>query len=212
MRVFLAFASALCKLGSKRLYEIRDIDPQCRRFLLLLTSETYKEKVWPNRGPLALSGLLRNAAEKLGRFEGTPEWEQYRNELTAAEDKLLADLDREASQPPVGEDEIDLPELSGFDLNDDRAQDGRGPETDRSVTVDEFLMRCNNVPGLGEKILRKHIWMSVGHKYPRQFQYWQSCDPRATGEDDKNFSRKLAMRPVDFVAELQRMKLLSKKF
>ncbi len=39
-------------------------------------------------------------------------------------------------------------------MNDDRAQYDLDPETDRSVTVDEFLMRCNNVPGLGEEILR----------------------------------------------------------
>lgn len=84
----------------------------------------------------------------------------------------------------------------------------RDQKSTRSIIVDDFLRRCNQEPGLGEKIGRKHIWGAVGHSAPRQFQYWQSNDPNATAEDEKNFGRILAMQPADFVADLKKRNLL----
>jgi hypothetical protein len=77
--------------------------------------------------------------------------------------------------------------------------------------VDEFLVRCNNLPGSGERILRKHIWMAAGHTKPRQFQYWQTRDAQATDGDEKNFGRILSMQPADFVSLLRQKDLLSGK-
>ena len=41
-----------------------------------------------------------------------------------------------------------------------------------------------------------------------EFQFWQANDPKATLQDDQNFSRLLAMKPEDFVQLLRRKKLL----
>jgi hypothetical protein len=79
---------------------------------------------------------------------------------------------------------------------------------DRSAMVEDFLLRCNQEPDLPEKIIKKHIWGAVGHKSPRQFQYWQASDDKATVEDQTNFSRTLALQPSEFVAQLKRMKLI----
>jgi len=76
---------------------------------------------------------------------------------------------------------------------------------DRSALVEDFLLRCNQEPDLPEKLLKKHIWSAVGHSGPRQFQYWQASDDKATAEDQRNFGRILAMPPADFVALLKKM-------
>lgn len=85
------------------------------------------------------------------------------------------------------------------------------PEADRAAMVDDFLQRCNQEPDLPERLIRKHIWSAVGHSGPRQFQYWQAGDDKATAEDQRNFGRILAMPPADFVALLKRMNLISGK-
>ena len=192
MRVFLAFASALCKLGLKRQYEIRDIDPACRRFLQLFAASSYQEKLWQNRGALLRGALSGNFAEILARLERTAEWDQYRREFSAVEDKLLADLDQRASQLLEASDETGL-------------------ETERSVMVREFLTRCNEEPGCPERIYKKHIWMAAGHTTARQFQHWQSSDGEATSENEKNFKRILALQTADFLILVRKMNLLSNK-
>ena len=85
------------------------------------------------------------------------------------------------------------------------------PGTDRSALVYDFLQRCNQEPDLPEKIRKTHIWRSVEHGTGRQFQYWQKRDPAATGEDERNFGRTLAMEPGEFVALLRKKNLLSNK-
>jgi hypothetical protein len=74
--------------------------------------------------------------------------------------------------------------------------------TDRSAAVDRFLQNCSEETTL--KPYRKYIWQAAGHTRPRQFQFWQASNPKATAQDDQNFRRILAMRPTDFEALLKR--------
>jgi hypothetical protein len=80
---------------------------------------------------------------------------------------------------------------------------GSLPGCERAVLVDDFLGRCNREAGLEVELVRKHISLAVGHKYPRQFQYWQASDPRATAADNRNFGRILRMTPAEFVKVLR---------
>lgn len=75
--------------------------------------------------------------------------------------------------------------------------------TDRQAAVDAFLQQCNAMAGPGVKILRLHIWEDVGHSTGRQFQRWQSCDPKATDADNVNFPRILS-DPAGFVARFKK--------
>lgn len=108
MRVFLVFARAICKLGLNGQFEIREIEATCRRFLRLLAAEVYRDKVWCNRGALGKSLMINSEhfKQKLESFEKTPEWGQYKLDLSAAQDKLLADLDRQATSEPQQEPDI----------------------------------------------------------------------------------------------------------
>jgi hypothetical protein len=76
--------------------------------------------------------------------------------------------------------------------------------TDRPSLVDDFLHRCNEESTVGFKVIRKHIWLAVGHAYPRQFQYWQEGSDKATDEDDRNFCRILSMSPAEFLSLLKK--------
>jgi hypothetical protein len=76
----------------------------------------------------------------------------------------------------------------------------------RSSEVDDFLRRCND--SSPTRIRRNHIWKSVGHSKGRQFEYWQSCNEKATGEDDLNFNRIIRMKPEDFVEILRKKGLI----
>ena len=77
--------------------------------------------------------------------------------------------------------------------------------------VDGFLYRCNLEPGLTEEIIREHIWRSIGHKKPRQFQYWQANDARATKADKRNFPRIVQLEPAEFVKLLRKKDLIRPK-
>jgi hypothetical protein len=70
----------------------------------------------------------------------------------------------------------------------------------RRAMVDTFLTRCNEKARF--KVIRQHIWRSVGHRKSRQFEYWQACSDKATAVDDRNFRRILSMNPTDFIALL----------
>jgi hypothetical protein len=78
------------------------------------------------------------------------------------------------------------------------------PITDRTKLVDDFLLQCNLESAAGCKVLRKHIWLAVGHAQARQFQYWQERNDRATEEDDRSFRRILRMPPPEFLALLKK--------
>jgi hypothetical protein len=80
---------------------------------------------------------------------------------------------------------------------------------DLHAMVDAFLQRCNEQSKLKVKLIRKHICLAVGHKKPRQFQYWQAQSKKASKADEKNFLRILAMTPDEFVAVLSHKGILS---
>lgn len=78
------------------------------------------------------------------------------------------------------------------------------PVMDRTKMVDDFLLQCNLESAAGRKVLRKHIWLAVGHTHARQFQYWQERNDKATEEDDRSFRRILRMPPPEFIALLKK--------
>ena len=65
--------------------------------------------------------------------------------------------------------------------------------------VDDFLERCNREHQGSGKLLRKDIWTLARHKTPRQFQYWQRGDQKASLADNVIFERILKMTPRDFI-------------
>lgn len=79
---------------------------------------------------------------------------------------------------------------------------------DRRSQVDDFLKRCNAV-SLNSKVLRRHIWLSVGHSKPRQFEYWQSGSAKTTAEDERNFQRIMQTVPEEFVDLLRKKRILA---
>jgi hypothetical protein len=120
MRVFLAFARAICNLGSKGQFEFRHIESTCRQFLQMLAAEVYRRKVWHDRGALGKAMMTKSKSftEKLEGLEKTPEWGQYQVEFSAVQDKLLADLDQQAKSEPFSEAGCDLGKsgpCEGFD-------------------------------------------------------------------------------------------------
>lgn len=85
--------------------------------------------------------------------------------------------------------------------------DSNNPE-DLAALVSNFLQQCNEVVSVGDKVIRKHIWQSVGHSRARQFQYWQERSDKATDEDDRNFRRVLTMSPAEFISILRKKSIL----
>lgn len=80
---------------------------------------------------------------------------------------------------------------------------------DRSEMVDAFLLQCNREAGADFRVTKEHISRAVGHKTPRQFQYWQSRSDKATIADNENFRRILGMRPADFILLLKKKGIVS---
>jgi hypothetical protein len=78
------------------------------------------------------------------------------------------------------------------------------PEADRRKMVDDFLVQCNQESHMGLKVTRRHLQLVVGHKQPRQFQYWQESSNKATEEDDRSFRRILKMPPAEFIELLNK--------
>ena len=85
----------------------------------------------------------------------------------------------------------------------------------RTAMIKAFLDTCNSGPASDPKVIKSHIWRVVGHKHPRQFQYWQAGTDRipgntrgATDEDDRNFRRILAMSRENFRALLRQKSIL----
>jgi hypothetical protein len=70
---------------------------------------------------------------------------------------------------------------------------------DRTKMVDDFLVQCNRESAVGLRVIRKHIWLAVGHARARQFQYWQERSDKATDADDRAFRRILCMPPSKFI-------------
>jgi hypothetical protein len=92
------------------------------------------------------------------------------------------------------------PQVNVQPLDTTKAQEN---PPDRPALIDAFILKCRKETSL--KATRTQIWRAVGHKTPRQFQYWQASDPKATAQDDQNFRRILAMEPTDFVELLKKL-------
>jgi hypothetical protein len=106
-------------------------------------------------------------------------------------------LDRVLSSPPHAVEEPVL----------DEASDESTEPCCRKAEVDAFIAKCREISG--QRILKSHIWRSVGHTKARQFEYWQSCDKKTTASDSTNFKRILRQDPMSFVESLKGRGLLS---
>jgi hypothetical protein len=88
----------------------------------------------------------------------------------------------------------------------ERDSTGMSKGADRRAAVDGFILKCNAEGCAGVK--RKHIWLAVGHKSARQFEYWQASDSEnTTGADERNFGRIMNMEPAAFIALLKKQNL-----
>jgi hypothetical protein len=83
-----------------------------------------------------------------------------------------------------------------------------GKVEDRNALVDDFLSKCNKEAPHGLKVIKKHIWLAVGHTNRRQFEYWQQGSKKATEEDNKNFGRILSTAPAEFILLLLKKKIV----
>ncbi len=133
-------------------------------------------------------------------------WKQHLTELVAFGDvravaESTAVLDAEAATDPSAEASGKAGPTTCTDLVDGDLV--TAAQCGRVAIVDDFLVQCNLESGLEVELVRKHISLAAGHKYPRQFQYWQACDPRATAADNQNFGRIVRMTPADFVKALR---------
>ena len=127
--------------------------------------------------------------EVMRRLQQSPDYRQYRDALLE-----IAEL-QEAQVPRNLTTTTDLTLLQQQELATE-------PGADRRKLVDTFLTQCNREAGAGFKVTRKHIWLVVGHKRPRQFQYWQERSGKTTEEDERNFRRILSMLPGEFIGLL----------
>lgn len=171
----------------------------------------WESVAWDRQGP----GLRRWLARRLSIFRDQPKVAEMQTQVrppvepaqvmeSGAVGDYAKSSDTAAKGPmPAGTAELPSPEL-------EKTEESRQPGN-RSDIVDTFLRECNREPGLKEKIIRKHIHLAALHAHPRQFQYWQARDPRATDEDEKNFGRLLAMEPRQFVALLRQRGIISAK-
>jgi hypothetical protein len=121
----------------------------------------------------------RSLLPKMERsFRNSPQWHQF-------EAELLAVAERQAGLE------------AGTPVNDAGS---------RRAEVDAFILKCKQETSLN--VTRGHIWRLAGHQAPRQFQFWQASDPKATAQDDHNFRRILAMTPQAFVDLLKKKGLI----
>ena len=180
LTVFLAFAKEACTLATDGTWGIDQIRSEAEEFLRRFTIEAYSS-----------DGVYRNG-EHLPKMIG--DWGHLEEEVSLRyraseywreyEDALL-DAAQAQARKPASETNL---------------------TRNRKEQVDSFLQSCNAL--LETKLSRKHLWRGAGHTTDRQFQFWQANDPKATLQDDQNFSRLLAMKPEDFVQLLRRKKLL----
>jgi hypothetical protein len=79
---------------------------------------------------------------------------------------------------------------------------------DRSAAVDAFLDRCNRESNLQIVLNRTHFWRAAKHKHPRQFQYWQSHNSKATKGNEREFADLLRMGTDEFTARLKKLLII----
>ncbi len=158
---------------------------------------------WPvaEIGWVVEEGLRRVAVHAYRDLDVWRQWSSWESFYESAQTQIrksdgwLAHLDEAAS-------------ASGGAENVDRIEEQPDESEDRRSHVDAFLEECNRAGELPVKIIRKHLWLAVGHKTRRQFQYWQSANEKATQTDDRNFERVLSMSPQAFVSTLKKKNLL----
>ena len=93
---------------------------------------------------------------------------------------------------------------------EDIAESGAGsPDaTTRRAQVEEFLDRCNKLPDVPRRIIKKDIWRAARHTSQRQFMHWQARHAKATGQDEKTFAGFISMEPTKFVKLLTRRRMI----
>jgi hypothetical protein len=189
LRQFIVFVREACKLGYQGVWSVDRVEEAAREFFRLATLDAAHRKGHGVIGGSWFSNWGGIKPEVMRQFERSDQWRQFQDGLLkVAEGQAIKAEDKQIAQQGLS---------------------ATGPETDRRKMVDDFLIQCNEESSAGSKVTRKHIWLVVGHKYARQFQYWQKGSSNATEEDDRNFRRILGMAPAEFVILLNQKGLSS---
>jgi hypothetical protein len=182
-----------------------------------LTQEVIHSPKWPAEGHLdkRMHRLIRevNLRRQIDFIKSSSQWKRWQSRVFGTRKSALA-----AALKPQAE--VVTRVAGGFpkanqagatEPNEDestRAEAGRaatstdGNGADRRAAIDAFILKCKQ--GTSMRATRTHIWRAAGHSTPRQFQFWQASDPKATAQDDQNFRRILAMSPTDFETLLKK--------
>jgi hypothetical protein len=138
------------------------------------------------------NGLIRRF------FAASAEYCHYRETRAIATERQVPTRSGE-HEPQVRDPEL-LPDTLESQLPSPVSQPSE--KRNRRGQVDKFLAECSAISEC--RIFRKHIWLLAGHSKGKQFEYWQSGDPKATRVDDRNITRILQMTPSVFIAALKR--------
>lgn len=177
LRVFLAFAREACELGNQRTWMVDRVRSESEDFLRRFANRAHHEDGRDRTGK-AFPEVTSNLSGVLlsSVARGLREGPEW-HDFEAA---LLAVAERQAG--------------TGHPVH---------PAGSRREAVDAFILKCWQEKS--RKVTRKHIWSLAGHQGPRQFQFWQASDPKATRQDDENFRRLIKMNPQAF-ADLMKKK------
>jgi hypothetical protein len=220
LRVFLAFAREACQLGVGGIWSVDQIRSETDEFLRRFTIETYYERGHDSSGHRFRemvshwNGSLLPDLEQ--EFHKSDEWRQFEAELLTVAEQQSA-----SNRQPAGPAEsiigsVARPnQVGGTEPSGHRSirtdagpgvNEVNGKGAERREKIDAFIQKCNQE--MRVRTTRTHIWRAAGHRSPRQFQFWQASDPKATVEDDRNFRRILAMSPTDFAALLKKKSII----
>jgi len=173
LRVFLAFVREAGELGRQRTWAVDRVRSESEEFLRRFANQAHYEDGRDRTGkafPEVTSNLSGNLSSSVTQsLRERPEWHEFEAALLAVAERQAG---IEAGRP------IDA-------------------AMSRREAVDAFILKCQQETS--RKVTRRHIWSLAGHQGPRQFQFWQALDPKATRQDDKNFRRLLKMNPQAFV-------------
>lgn len=177
LRVFLAFAREACEQGSQRPWTVDRVRSESEDFLRRFANQAHHEDGRDRTGK-AFPEVTSNLSG--GLLSSVARGLRERPEWHEFEAALLAVAERQAG--------------TGHPVH---------PAGSRREAVDAFLRKCKQETPV--HVTRGHIWRLAGHQTPRQFQFWQASDPKATTQDDQNFRRILGMNSQAFV-DLLKMK------
>jgi hypothetical protein len=157
-------------------------------------------KPWPQNSPVSLEDFLEaKKRQVISSIKCHRKWLEFQTRLRAlsALRYLKLSCPRQRSSASVNGSDKQVPANATSRTNAMASRQGSN-----HADVELFISKCQEETSV--RITRRHIWSAVGHKTPRQFQYWQASSSKATAQDHQNFRRILTMSPTDFEALLKR--------